>query len=862
MSSPQPLVLIVNNDNFVGPKLSEVLSQKSLQIVKSGNFENLQSADYVILFGFTRDGVFLEALTFAAKHRVRFLFVTSLLGSEVESVKDITKEFSKYKKLDWRVVLLGDVYGPAMPEDNPIGRILRSATEGRLVDLSENIELYPVYIDDAVWGIEKCLFSAGTSGAEIVLAGQPVAARDFCSTMCGVSSLRMKPSEIDVFCKFTRPAISRSLLRRGRDLINWEPHTGLYEGIAVTLGWFGQNVVPKAGKPQAVEGESFWKGEKKKVESHTKMSRGKLAFAVLFIVVFYFLLLPFVQYGLGLLNFKMASSRFISKEYSDVLVWANASLFWFKNSQEGFDRMVNIPMLGGEIGRISLRSRILSKAAHALSQGGQVAIDGGELLVKIFGDSNYGVSQYSSSLFSRMNLLEQDLAFLEAQVSESRSLTKATAAYFSDIQMKQLRTKLRAVSGIFGYLPRILGEAQKRMYLVLVFDETELRPSGGYVGAYGLITIENGRVVASEFQSTDLADSQLSGYVEPPLPIKDNLGVKSWYLRDVAWSGDFSSTANRASWFIDKELAVKTDGVLSVDIAFLDSILSATGPVEVSSVGTVSTDNLYKTLQAGDSISNRPQTIVNITRAIFDHVKKNIGKESSFYIGKAIRGLDEKHLNFYLGEAHSSTLSLAGWGSQIQESSCKYLEICQEDYLYFTDANLGANKANYFLTRSFNLDVSLGDLQIAHRLIVNFENKGGGGWPGGDYKNYFRAYIPLNSDNVEAFLINPKDLSSQEVEIGQGAEKGKKVIGGFMVVPAGEARQLIMSWVGPSVKGFSEYALLWQKQPGTGSDPVYLGISGRNDQVLETTPTASLTSRGTIGYNTELKRDLSVNIKW
>jgi len=56
--------------------------------------------------------------------------------------------------------------------------------------------------------------------------------------------------------------------------------------------------------------------------------------------------------------------------------------------------------------------------------------------------------------------------------------------------------------------------------MVLLQNENELRASGGFIGSYGILTINDGKWQDLEINDVYQADGQLKGHVEPPAEIK------------------------------------------------------------------------------------------------------------------------------------------------------------------------------------------------------------------------------------------------------------------------------------------------------------------------------------------------------
>jgi hypothetical protein len=77
-----------------------------------------------------------------------------------------------------------------------------------------------------------------------------------------------------------------------------------------------------------------------------------------------------------------------------------------------------------------------------------------------------------------------------------------------------------------------------------------------------------------------------------------------------------------------------------------------------------------------------------------------------------------------------------GWDGAIYRGKCAQ-ERCFADYLYLVEANLGVNKANYFLYRNIEQTVEINTQSIARNVKINYENTAkNNSWPGGDYVNY------------------------------------------------------------------------------------------------------------------------------
>ena len=144
------------------------------------------------------------------------------------------------------------------------------------------------------------------------------------------------------------------------------------------------------------------------------------------------------------------------------------------------------------------------------------------------------------------------------------------------------------------------GSAPKR-YLFLSQNPDEVRPTGGFIGTYGVLTAEGGHIALERYDGIETwtrarPDVQipveeigsLFRFRNPPFPRT---------LANVNSTPDWPVAARRAAelWVRGGEKPV--DGVISFTPGFLGRILAVTGPVDVPAYGeTVTAANLNQRL--------------------------------------------------------------------------------------------------------------------------------------------------------------------------------------------------------------------------------------------------------------------------
>ena len=79
------------------------------------------------------------------------------------------------------------------------------------------------------------------------------------------------------------------------------------------------------------------------------------------------------------------------------------------------------------------------------------------------------------------------------------------------------------------------------------------------------------------------------------MPINKYLKEANWFLRDSNWDMNFPVSAERAEWFLDKEIDVAVDGVIAIDLNVIKDVLEMVGPVYLNDYQTqVSYENFYE----------------------------------------------------------------------------------------------------------------------------------------------------------------------------------------------------------------------------------------------------------------------------
>ncbi len=498
----------------------------------------------------------------------------------------------------------------------------------------------------------------------------------------------------------------------------------------------------------------------------------------------------------------------------------------------------------------------LSLASRYLLKAGQ---EGQKLSRVLLGEEIGSTDEILKKTSLNLNLAEEELALMETRISQPSIFPEKFK------QVKNLRQNLVKAKSFLNFAPWFLGE---RTYLLLFQNNFELRPGGGFIGTVGFIRIGNGKL---DFKVEDIytVDGQLKGHVEPPKPIRTYLDQIHWYLRDSNWEADFPTNAQKAAWFLEKEIGLKPDGVIALDLDLVKNLLKLTGPVNLPDYQEkIDQDNLYLKTQTYTQENFFPGStqkkdfLGNLGNAIFQKITtdKNF---PWFGLSQVLEeSFAQKHLFVFLDNYLAQKIVLdQGWGGEVKKAPCGVPENqCFDDYLMVLDANLGVNKANYYLKREIEKETEFNDREISSKLSVVYKNTSPAKTLlGGEYKNYLR--ILMKEGTIVEKITVDNTVLALDKDIDRELVFGKSSIGFLIKVAAGKkAKVEILSKIPlPQLNSELTYRLLVQKQPGTVEDPLQLKFSGTRP--IKETDFSSLAKDGGISYNTNLLIDRLFTVK-
>lgn len=435
-------------------------------------------------------------------------------------------------------------------------------------------------------------------------------------------------------------------------------------------------------------------------------------------------------------------------------------------------------------------------------------------------------------------------------------------------------TTIEKARTLFPLYELIFSKPGKVRLLVLFQNNMELRPTGGFIGSYAIIEVENGRF--NDFSISDVytADGQLKGHVDPPLPIRKHLSQPNWFLRDSNFDPDFAVSARQAQWFLEKETGTKVDGVIGVNLFVLQSLLSAVGPVPLVDFGNevISAENFFATanelIHSGffDGSSQKKDFLTAVSGALQQRLSRLQGSQAIALLSSFTDMLEAKHILLFLSDQNLQNKGeQLGWAGRITAVSC--LEggtSCYPDYLAIVEANLGINKANYFVQKSIALEKHIDTSgTLSTTVTLSYENKSISSLnKGGTYVNYLRLLVPAGVA-VQSVSLNNSPFPLADVDItSYGLDKTSI---GFLVKIAPQNKGVVrVRYTLPRRidNQITNYQLFYQKQGGDKSSPLVFSLTYPKEFILSPTNfTAHSLKEGELLYSTDTSVDRILMLK-
>jgi len=456
----------------------------------------------------------------------------------------------------------------------------------------------------------------------------------------------------------------------------------------------------------------------------------------------------------------------------------------------------------------------------------------------VVGQGNADPAALQADNKTRLARVAEQLLYMEAELKKDPENVGVLG------RVNELKTSTSYWQEFNQMLPALMSFTKRKVVAVAIQDSLELRPTGGFVDTIVLLTFDKGKLMDVQTKSVYELDAQMKGLVKPPEEIaqiiEKRLGEKQWWLRDANMFVDFpNKTAPRIAWFLNKQLGMPVDAVWSVDSFFIRDLLKLTGEIPLPDFNeNISVDNFFdrQFKYASLSLGSQQDTKKSFLNALIIGVGEKTKSLAPSQVLKLMPFLSlqskSRHFLVWNGDDYNGTPIELAWGGGFVETPTEVVEFGKlnvSDYMNVADANLGVNKANYFLNKSLSYDITFNS-DNTNLVNLSYELKNGSQtetWPAGSYKAQVWIYIPQSASlkKVEIKSDGQSTLLEQD-DISISPESGKQGVGFYVEVAPQSQRMIVLSYSLPGeISGDGSFGLYIQKPFGIDRIPLTIKLN-------------------------------------
>lgn len=403
------------------------------------------------------------------------------------------------------------------------------------------------------------------------------------------------------------------------------------------------------------------------------------------------------------------------------------------------------------------------------------------------------------------------------------------------VQLSEATALMEKLSSLVKILPALGGYPTENDFLIILQNNDELRPTGGFIGVFGLAKVKNGEIISLKTSDSYHLDMPAvdKWRKEPPAPLKKYLDVDNWYLRDANWTPDWPLAAQKINEiYAGESLAVgqpvpNFSGIVAVNPDFISNLLDLVGPINIAGE-EYNSRNFQELLQYNVEIAYKDRDISSwdrkeIINDLLEELKIRLFRLPS---DKWIALLNT------VGDAAARKDIQIYFIDPVLEDLVKNMDAAGEikqtasDYLMVVDANLAAFKSDAVVRKKIDYNVSRRNDRTSANLALNYRHEGDFDWRTTRYRSYTRIYLPYGSRLIAVSGLDEdkSDWTSVDDQVLH-----KTIFGFFFTVEPGTEKEIVINYFLPDYvdKQMAEgaYNLLIQKQSGRRTQELKVSIS-------------------------------------
>ncbi len=452
-------------------------------------------------------------------------------------------------------------------------------------------------------------------------------------------------------------------------------------------------------------------------------------------------------------------------------------------------------------GDIRIGQQMLA-TGEATARSGRQLLDEVRSLGAQTADSDQGFYKSGEVLSRHLPAFDRNLAdldrnlkqleFLQQRASRSNNAELQSAAKTFAGVLPEARGAVAQGREIVDALPSLLGHDEFARYLVLFENPAELRPTGGFTGTYGRLTLNEGRMteftIESIYNPANQAKVAVNERAPHPLARLENLGPGTeiqWRMQDANWSPDFPESSRKYQWFYDKSGGPTTDGVIGITATPVVEILKALGPIEQpDGREPITGDSFLREVtdyqQTQAKAGSDPKTLLrDFAPQLLEKIRRATPEQQRRVRQILTTAITAKDIQIYFNDEDLESLAeRAGVAGRLDP---------RPGELAVVDANLTATKSSSDLSAEVTRTITV-DTEGQQRVDLSVTRRHSGNTSQDTNGNYTRIYLPkgVTVDGLSGWGDYEEPVVSREGEFA--------VIGGWTDVEPGGERTVTASY--------------------------------------------------------------------
>jgi hypothetical protein len=450
---------------------------------------------------------------------------------------------------------------------------------------------------------------------------------------------------------------------------------------------------------------------------------------------------------------------------------------------------------------------------------------------------------------------------------------------------------------ILQELPSLLGSQEDKTYLLIAQNQDELRATGGFISGVGTLVLQRGTIDSLQIGDSYDVDDLSKAYPPPPEPLERYMLAEQWLLRDANWSPDFPSTARTLSALYAYITGTTLDGVVAFDQEALAQVLTVTGPLALPGIPEpIQASNLRLALQQawapepGQGLTlewweHRKDFLAEIGQAVIARLQQSADRQTLLALARTtINLLQEKHLLLFMDDpAITEALQVFGLNGTVNPGS--------SDFLMLVDSNVGFNKADALVRRSYTYQIDLSNpsaptssLQLAYEhdaprgipclhevtygegTYADLENR--------CYWDFVRVYVPVGAIFIDGWLpsVPGEMLMSGIGEAGgwtsQQGEQETTAFSALLILPTGSRISPSLTYSLPptiltqGAAGELGYELRLAKQAGVSTIPISVRVIPPTNSMIDAAAGWQMQQDGSALWQGDLHKDIILTLQF